>query len=255
MTDSGKLRVPIRGEGRSTRPRQLTGCVKMGVSRAGTRGVLLQLALLMAALALDARPALAQSWGASVHMGTLGAGARVAVSLDEVWNLRGGIDFQPVDIEISESDVDFSVELPSPALWALIDWHPGGSGFRFTGGAVHFGRPLAIEGAPTEEWELGDNEYTPAEVGTVRGSLGTQQSGPYVGLGWGNAAGPGLGFALDLGIVAHGTPDFSFEATGPASSDAQFRSDLDAEAESINDDIPGIAQVYPILNLGFSFGF
>ena len=179
---------------------------------------------MVAALALDARPALAQFWGASVHMGTLGAGARVAVSVDEVWNVRGGIDLQPVDIEVSASDVDFSVELPSPAWWALLDWHPGGGGFRLTGGAVRFGRPLAIEGAPTKDWELGDNEYTPAEVGMIRGSLGTRQSGPYVGLGWGNAVGPGLGFALDLGIVAHGTPDLSFEVTGPISSDAQFRS-------------------------------
>ena len=131
----------------------------------------------------------------------------------------------------------------------------GGGGFRLTGGAVHFGRPLAIEGTPTEEWELEGNEYMPTDVGTIRGSLGTRSSGPYVGLGWGNAVGPGLGFALDLGLVAHGPPDFSFEVTGPASSDAQFRSDLEAEAESINDDIPGLGQFYPILNLGFSFGF
>ena len=208
-----------------------------------------------AVLALDARPAPAQFLGASVHVGTLGPGVRVAVSAGEQLNVRGGIDLQPVDIEVSVSDVDFSVELPSPAWWALVDWHPGGGGFRLTGGAVHFGRPLAIEGTPTEEWELEGNEYTPTELGTIRGSLGTRSSGPYVGLGWGNAVGPGLGFALDLGLVAHGPPDFSFEVTGPASSDAQFRSDLEAEAESINDDIPGLAQFYPILNLGFSFGF
>ena len=215
----------------------------------------LGLALMVAAFAFDARPAPAQSLGASVHVGTLGAGARVAYSLDEVWNLRGGVDVQPIDIEASVSDVDFSVELPSPAWWVLVDWHPGGGSFRLSGGAVHFGRPLAIEGTPTEEWELEDNEYTASEVGTIRGSLGTQERGPYVGLGVGNAAGSGLGFVLDLGIVAHGPPDFSFEVTGPISSDPQFRSDLEAEAESINDDMPGFAQVYPILNLGFSFGF
>ena len=31
--------------------------------------------------------------------------------------------------------------------------------------------------------------------------------------------------------------------------------ELDVEADSINEDIPNFAALYPILNLGFSFGF
>ena len=218
----------------------------------------LVVALLLASVA---HPAVAQRVGASVHAGTLGTGARVTVSLTDRINVRGGIDFQPASIQVpaleaegNEGGVDFNVELPTPAVTAVLDLFPGGSSFRVSAGVLYFAEPLALEGTPTEELAIGDHDYSPADVGTLRGSLGTTQIAPYLGIGWGDAVGPGLGFALDLGLAYHGEPDFRFEATGPASSNAQFRADLDAEADSINEDIPNFAAVYPILNLGFSFG-
>ena len=177
-------------------------------------------------------------------------------------NVRGGVDFQPLSIQVpgfedeeNGEGVEFNVELPTPAVTVVFDLFPGGSGFRVSAGALYFASPLAIEGAPTDDLEIGDHDYTAAEVGTLRGSLGTDQIAPYFGIGWGNALGSGLGFAMDLGVAYHGEPDFRFEATGPAFSDAQFRADLDIEADSVNEDIPNFAALYPILNLGFGFGF
>ena len=185
----------------------------------------------------------------------------MTVSLTNRINVRGGVDFQPVSIQVpafgdeeNGEGVEFNVELPTPAVTAVFDLFPGGSGFRVSAGALYFARPFAIEGTPTEELELGDHDYAAADVGTLRGSLGTDQIAPYFGIGWGSAVGSGLGFALDLGVAYHGEPDFRFEATGPASSNAQFRADLDVEADSINEDMPNFAALYPILNLGFSFG-
>ena len=159
----------------------------------------------------------------------------------------------PLSIRIEEDDIDFDVVLPSPSLAALLDLHPGGRGFRLSAGALYFGRVPGIEGTPTETVELGNSEYTPAEVGKIRGSLGTSRFAPYFGLGFGNALGSNFSFAFDLGVAFHGTPEFNYEATGPASSDARFRSDLLDEAKLVNDDLPGAAAVYPILNLGFGF--
>ena len=177
-------------------------------------------------------------------------------------NVRGGIDFQPVSIQMADLEdeeggegVEFNVELPTPAVTAVLDLFPGASGFRVSAGALYFASPLAIEGTPTGELEIGDHDYTAAEIGTLRGSFGTNQLAPYFGIGWGNALGSGLGFALDLGVAYHGEPDFRFEATGSASSGAQFRADLDAEADSFNEDIPGFLALYPILNIGIGFGF
>ena len=206
-------------------------------------------------LGLSASPALAQGTTGSVHVGTLGIGAQVAMPLASRINFRGGIDFQPVDFQVTVEDVELDVEFPTAAVTAVLDLYPNESGFRLSAGLVYFGGSLSVEGAPADDVELGNNVYTPAQVGTIRGSLGTSKIAPYLGLGWGNAVGTGFGFALDVGVAYHGTPEYSLEATGPVSSDPQFRMDLDAEAESANEDIPGVASMYPVLKLGLSYGF
>ena len=206
-------------------------------------------------LGLNASPVFAQGVTGSVQVGTLGIGAQVATTLASRINFRGGIDFQPVSFEVLADDVELDVELPAATVTAVIDLYPNESGFRLSAGVLYFGGSLGLEGTPEEDVELGNNVYTPAQVGTIRGSLGTSSLAPYAGFGWGNAVGTGFGFALDVGIAYHGTPEFSLEATGPVSSDPQFRRDLDEEAESANDDIPGVASVYPVLKLGLSYGF
>lgn len=206
-------------------------------------------------LCLAASPAFAQRVEGSVSVGTLGIGAQVATPLGSRINLRGGIDFQPVSFQVTVEDVELDVELPSATVTAVFDLYPNESGFRLSAGVLYFGGSLGLEGAPTEDVEFGNNMYTKAQVGTIRGSLGTTSLAPYLGIGWGNASTSGFGFVLDVGIAYHGTPEFSLEATGPVSSDPQFRMDLDAEAESANEDIPGVASMYPILKLGLSYGF
>ena len=206
-------------------------------------------------LGLDASPTSAQGVTGSVHVGTLGIGAQVAAPLASRINFRGGIDLQPVNFQVTVEDVDLDVELPAAAVTAVLDLYPNGSGFRLSAGVLYFGGSLGLEGAPTEDVEFGNNVYTKAQVGTMRGSLGTSRFAPYLGLGWGNAVGTGFGFALDVGMAYHGTPEFSLESTGPISSDPQFRRDLDAEAESANEDLPGVASMYPVLKLGLSYGF
>ncbi|MDE0081841.1 MAG: hypothetical protein OXT72_04240 [Gammaproteobacteria bacterium] len=130
-------------------------------------------------------------------------------------------------------------------MTALLDLHPGGSGIRPSAGVLYFWRVPGIEGTPTGVVGLGDSEYTPAETGTIRGALGTLRFAPSSGLGVGNAPGAIFGFALDFGAAFHGTPDFDYEATGPVSSDPRFESDLQEEAELVNDDLPRVPSAYP----------
>lgn len=196
----------------------------------------------------------AQDLGGSVHIGTLGLGGRLAIPLGDVVNLRGGIDFQPFEIEADLSDVVYDLDLPSPSFSALLDWHPGGGGFRASGGAVLFANELELKGTPTEDVDFGGQSYSPSEIGTLIGSLGTAQFGPYLGIGWGDATTGAWGFAADLGVVIHGTPDVELRATGPVGGQPSFQSDLEAELADINDEIESV-KVYPILNLGLSFGF
>ena len=220
-----------------------------------TRGNVVVLVLGVLFLVYAAPAASAQSAGASMHVGTLGLGGRATMRLTDRINVRGGIDFVPVSIQIADADIEVEMVFPTPAATVVFDLHPGGGGFRLSAGALLFGRIPGFEGRPKDEVEFGDGEYAAAQVGTLRGSLGTRRFAPYVGLGWGNAIETGYSFTFDLGVALHGKPDFHFDATGPVSSDPQFRADLRAEAEEVNDDLPGVASIYPILHLGIGRSF
>ena len=220
------------------------------IVRMKTRG------LFALALTFGALPAVGQSnVGASLHVGTLGLGGRIVTALGDRVNFRGGVDIVPVGLQAEELEVEFNFHLPSPVLTAVFDLYPSASGFRMSAGGLYFGNEIRIEGTPAEPVELGGNEYTPDQLGVIRGSLGTSRLAPYVGMGWGNALGYGLGFALDIGVAYHGPPDFTYEATGSAASDTQLIADLEEEAQAFNDDLPGVASIYPVLNLGVSFGW
>lgn len=205
------------------------------------------------ALSGGASAARAQDGGISVHVGTLGLGARGAFSMGDQLRLRGGVDIQPFQARREISDIDYDVEFPTPALTALLDWHPGGAGFRFSGGVVYFTQEPKVEATPRENVEIGAGTFTPAQVGTLIGELGTSQIAPFFGIGWGDATDLGLGFQLDLGVAFHGTPDVALRATGPVGDQPGFQAELEAELADVNEEIERV-RVYPVLNIGIGFG-
>lgn len=206
--------------------------------------------------ALGPRPVEAQGLGlgASVHAGSLGLGARMSMALfGSPLRLRAGFDYQPMEIEISLSDVTYALDLPSPSLTALLDWHPGGGSFRVSGGAVHFSSSLVLSATPSASVEIGGQAYEPAEIGSLVGGLATSESGPYAGIGWGHRSGRRLGLSLDLGVVYHGVPEVTLRATGPIAEVPAFQSQLELEIDEVSD-LVSIARVYPVLNLGIAVG-
>ena len=209
--------------------------------------------LSLSVLGLSPNAAHGQGLAGTVHLGTSGVGGRLAFPLSGQVNLRGGLDFQPFTFEFDDEDIAYVLELPSPSLSALLDWHPGGVGFRFSGGIVYFMTELEFRGEPLANVEIGEGDYTPLEIGLLIGSLDTADLAPYVGIGWGNSPNGGIGFSADLGVALHGTPAARLRATGPIRNAPTFQSDLEAEIEDINDDVEAV-KVYPILNLGISFG-
>ena len=218
--------------------------------------VLLCLVLGGTMAALGPRPASGQGFGlgASVHVGTLGLGAQLSLPLigNQV-RLRGGFDYQPLEIEVGLSDVRYEVDLPSPSLMAVLDWHPGGGSFRISGGVVHFTEPLELEATPTARVMIGAREYDPGEIGSLIGALRTSESGPYAGVGWGHGTGRRLALSLDLGLVYNEMPAVTLRATGPVAGVPAFQAQLEAEIEEV-DELLAYVRVYPVVNLGLSVG-
>src|SRR3982751_1022053 len=70
--------------------------------------------------------------------GSLGLGLELTVGLSPQWNARfglNGFDYPDDHREVSQIEYDATARLRTAT--ALLDWHPGGHGFRLSGGLVY----------------------------------------------------------------------------------------------------------------------
>jgi hypothetical protein len=129
-------------------------------------------------------PLAAQGVGVAAHASILGLGADVGVGLTRMIGLRGGVSVQPWEPKQSFVDVEFTLDSASPSYTAMVDLHPGGDPFRISGGVVVFTWRARGRGTPLEDVEIGDETYTPQQIGTLTRSFDTQDTAPYLGIGF-----------------------------------------------------------------------
>jgi len=203
------------------------------------------------------RPAAAQL-GVGVKAGTTGVGAEAALGVGSRLALRGSATLFPVEPSGSFSDVDYTVELPSPLFMVGADLYPFGNGFRIMGGLLLGAGETRLIGEYNGTVDIGGTEYNASELGDLNGLFTTSDAAPFVGIGFGKHFGRGLGVTLDLGVAFLGDPDLQFSATGPctqnASCNAELQAALDREEAAVQDDLDRYARYYPIVNLGFKVG-
>ncbi len=199
--------------------------------------------------------------------GTTGLGLEVGFGWSEQVDARlvaSGFDY---DDDFSSSRVRYDGEAELRFLSALIDWHPGGSGFRFSAGLVWNDSTIRgsarvrdiIEDQAPEILDLG---FTiPGDLGTVNAEARGDDLAPYVGIGWGKVAGrTGLGFSFDLGAFVFGDPEVDLTLDTPLPVDAipngralidealaSERAELEEELEDYD--------VYPVVSFGVFYRF
>lgn len=203
--------------------------------------------------------------GVSVKAGTLGVGADVTFGLNEEFNVRVGGNWFSYSYDDFEFDEDEDPELAAAidkvemsidflSVGALVDWHPGGGGFRVSAGAFFNGNEGSLSVASGSMITVNDTEY---QLEGLDGTIDFTAIAPYVGIGWGNAADTDSHwhFAADLGVLIQGGPDVSVTAlaSDPALQDA-LNDDIAVEIQELEDDIDRFF-VYPVLALGVSYTF
>ncbi len=210
--------------------------------------------LILAGLALIPWRAHAQA-GIAIHVGTLGVGADIATSFGSRIGLRSGFNFFPTDIDFTVSDVPYQIDFASPTFTVMLDLYLLGP-LRVSGGAIYTTDDIVLAGEITDSVPINATIYSPAQVGTLTGTIVTNELSPYAGIGLGNPARSKFGFFLDLGVAFHGTPVYTLTAVGGSASGTQpFESDLDAEELGIQNDLTRYFKVYPVATIGFSIGF
>jgi hypothetical protein len=208
--------------------------------------------LIVAAVTVAPSQTRAQA-GIAIHAGTLGVGVDIGTTFGSRVGLRSGFSFFPLEIDATVSDIDYQIDFASPTFTVMLDLYLAGP-VRLSGGAVYSTDDIVLAGELTGPVDINGTPYLPIQVGTLTGTVITNELSPYAGIGIGNPGGSKFGFFLDLGVAFHGIPGFDLTADGPASGDPQFDANLEAERLSIEDDLSKWP-VYPVGKIGFSIGF
>jgi hypothetical protein len=222
---------------------------------------------LLAALAsaLLAAPGQAQV-ALSAKAGTLGVGAELTVGLGHQLNARIGANGYDYSDRQEASDIEYDAEARLRTFTGLLDWHPGGRGFRLTGGAVYNSTEIEGSSLPPRSgsYDIGGVPVPASLLGTLDGTIEFDPVVPYAGLGWGNAVaeGRGWGFAFDLGVIFQGEAEVTLTPVIPANSPINTTPGarealqilLDREERDIEEDAADY-DLYPVVSFGVSYRF
>ena len=174
---------------------------------------------------------------------TLGLGGEFTTAVTSNINARVGINTLDIDFDDQEiEDVEFDLGVDLSSYSALVDWHVFDGSFRISGGIISIDNDIDLEARPTENIEIGDVYFTPAEAGTLYGSIENDEVAPYVGIGWGNP------------LTHHRRWGFTCDAARGGTKPPGF----DAELAKLKGDIEDFFdkfELYPVIAVSFFYRF
>ena len=198
----------------------------------------------------------AEGFTAGFQVGTTGLGPAIAFQMAETTSLRIGAFFLSLEMEEKVDTITYDLDVSLKWMPVLIDWNPGGSIFRMSGGLLFNGSSASASYVPDFSVEIGGHTYTPDDVGEVTGKIKMQPVSPYLGIGLGNLAGnnSGVRFILDAGAAFTGF-SVNLDHKGgelPPGLEEQLTEDLDMEADSLEDALEDFS-VYPVFSDGLYY--
>jgi len=189
--------------------------------------------------------------GIGLRAGTQGLGAEGAVGLTKWFALRGGVYGYDLSEGFDEGGISYDGDLQLGGFGLLADFFPLRGQFRITAGLFSNQTEMEVVSTPTGNIVIGGTIYTPAEVGTLSGTIDFDPTAPYLGIGWGNVAkGKRIGFLFDAGLLLQGSGDVTL---GSSTGLVSFV-DLEAEIQEIEAGIEDY-DFWPVLSFGLAIRF
>lgn len=187
---------------------------------------------------------------------TLGLGGEFTTAIKPDINARVGYNMLDLDIDDEEiEDIEFDIGVDFSSFTALADWYVFNDSFRLSGGIVSMDNKVDLDARPTEDIDIGDETYTPGQVGSLYGSVEFDDVAPYIGIGWGNplTSSRRWGFTTDFGVIFANTPDVTLDARG-GTEPVGFEDELEKEREDIEDFFDNF-KLYPVIAVSFFWRF
>lgn len=217
----------------------------------------LRFALYGIATVAFASPAVAQDsqWSVGLIGGTLGIGPQVAFRPNPYLGLRANAAFLSVSRDEEVDDINYDGELDLNSYGAMLDWFPTGGGLRISLGGRVNNTEIDLVGRPTTNVTVGNTTYTPQQIGTLRGTVTTDDFAPMLTIGYGGTLAEGFTIGAELGVLFQGEPEIGdLRGTGLLASTTQFQADIEREEREIEDDLSDY-DLWPILQIEFLYRF
>jgi hypothetical protein len=212
--------------------------------------------VLLAALTLGSTASANDSFWFGVKAGTLGLGGEVAWRPIEWLDVRAGANFYDYDETGGQAGIDYDGTLSLNTYYLTGNFRFPLSPFRLTIGAHSNNNEVQLASQDMASYTIGNNPipYTPAEVGTLRGTASFDSISPYLGAGFDFDIMDRLGLSLDFGVLWQGEPTIAMTADGLLGSDPAFLADLNDEIAELDDEISNL-KAYPVISIGLNFNF
>ena len=217
----------------------------------------LRFALYGIATVAFASPAVAQDsqWSVGLIGGTLGIGPQVAFRPNPYLGLRANAAFLSVSRDEEVDDINYDGELDLNSYGAMLDWFPTGGGLRISLGGRVNNTEIDLVGRPTTSVTVGNTTYMPQQIGTLSGTVTTDDFAPLVTIGYGGTLAEGFTIGAELGVLWQGEPEIDdLRATGLLASTPQLQADIEREEREIEDELSDY-DLWPILQLEFLYRF
>ncbi len=202
-------------------------------------------------------PAFAQDarWSVGVTGGTLGVGPQVSFRPSPHFGVRANAGFLSVSRDEEVDDIDYDGELNLNSYGAMLDWFPTGGGLRISLGGRVNNTDIDLVGRPATSVSVGDTTYTPQQIGTLRGTVTTDDFAPLLTLGYGGTLAEGFTIGAEIGVLWQGEPEIGdLRATGLLASTPQLQTDIEREEREIEDELSDY-DLWPILQVEFLYRF
>lgn len=189
--------------------------------------------------------------------GTTGGLVEAQAQVTTYIQVRGGFNYFSYGVDDEYDDVAYEGDLDLSTLAAFLDVRPFANSFILTGGAYFGDKSLNLNATPTQPVEIGDQTFTPAQVGQLALDATLEDVAPFVGLGFDTTfQGSGrVGFKIIAGAMFTGSPSVNLTSTGGAlSNDAAFLAEVAQEEQNLQDEVNDY-EVYPVVQLGLTLRF
>lgn len=208
--------------------------------------------LLLLPAAAEARD---KRFSLGVSGGSLGIGPELSWRPSELFGVRANAGFLGFNHDETANALTYQGRLKLNSFGLLADFYPMAGNFRVSGGARLNKNKVDVTTTPLSSVTLGAVVYTPAQIGTIAGTIKVNEVTPQVTIGYGGRIVSGLYAGIEAGALYQGKPKVAnYTASGGLAADPAFNANLLLEKAALEDKVSKY-EVFPVLqvNLGWRF--